>query len=247
MIVTRAVAADLKVRLSAAPPAPSPTALERVSAIWESERAKGGEALFNGNLFSIDEMGATEITGWLAEYRWFLAQRRDPTLRPELRVNPLAVTGILCCTEGVVFGRRAQDVEMDAGLWELVPSGGIDGSFISPSGEIDLQGHLLAELREEIGILPKEISRPPTPIAEIEDRTSHVTDIGLILEASLSAQQITDRFSQLENREYLETKVVPFDELSQYVKGRSDTLATVSRALIAEAGPTLLRRVTNTG
>jgi hypothetical protein len=246
MIVTHAVPADLKVHLSAAPPSPLPEVLERVAAIWEFERAKRGEALFNGNLFSVDRVGAAEITGWLAEYRWFLAQRRDPTLRPALRVNPLGVTGILCCTEGVAFGRRAQNVEMDAGLWELMPSGGVDGSFVSPSGEIDFRGHLLAELREEIGILPTEISKPPTLIAQIEDRASHVTDIGLIIEASLSAQQIRDRFSQLENREYLETEIVPFDELSRYVKGRSDTLATVSQALIAEAGPILLHRVANT-
>jgi hypothetical protein len=243
MIVTHAVAAGLKVRLGAAPPSPSPKVLERVASIWDSERAKRGEALFNGNLFSIDRLGAAEITGWLAEYRWFLAQRRDPALRPELRVNPLGVTGILCCAEGVVFGRRAQNVEMDAGLWELVPSGGVDGSFVGPSGQIDLAAHLLAELREEIGILATEISAPPTPIAEVEDRMSHVTDVALIIEASLSAQQIKDRFSQLENQEYLETEVVPFDALSQYVKARTDTLAAVSQALIAEAGPTLLRRV----
>ena len=169
MIVTRAVAADLKVRLGGKTPSPSPEVLERVATIWEAEKSKRGKALFNGSLFSIDSVSPTEITGWLAEYRWFLAQRRDPALRRALCVHPLGVTGVLCCADGVVLGRRAGSVEMDAGLWELVPSGSVDGSVTGPDGEIDLRGHLLTELKEEIGISEVEIAAPP------RGNTAHVT------------------------------------------------------------------------
>jgi hypothetical protein len=65
LIVTRAVTADMKVRLGAIRPSPPSEVLDRVEAIWEAEKAKRPKALFNGSLFSIDDMGATEITGWL--------------------------------------------------------------------------------------------------------------------------------------------------------------------------------------
>src|ERR1700722_5083593 len=61
LIVTRAVTADMKVRLGAIRPSPPSEVLDRVEAIWEAEKAKRPKALFNGSLFSIDDMGATEI------------------------------------------------------------------------------------------------------------------------------------------------------------------------------------------
>lgn len=242
MIVTRAVAADLKVRLGGKTPSPSPEVLERVATIWEAEKSKRGKALFNGSLFSIDSVSPTEITGWLAEYRWFLAQRRDPALRRALCVHPLGVTGVLCCADGVVLGRRAGSVEMDAGLWELVPSGSVDGSVTGPDGEIDLRGHLLTELKEEIGISEVEIAAPPRPILEIEDQSSHVTDIALIIETSISGQQVRSLFNGIENREYVELNVVPISNLLQHAKTLGEALATVSLSVLLEAAAILLYR-----
>jgi hypothetical protein len=232
MIVARLITGDLKVRLGPRSHAPSQHALARVSAIWDAEKGKGGAALFNGNLFSVDQLGDTEIAGWLAEYRWFLAQRREPALRTELRVNPLAVTGILCCTEGVVIGRRAANVEMDAGLWEFAPSGGIDGSATGSAGEIDLVHPLIVELEEELGILAREISGPTRPIAIVEDRGSHVTDIGLVVEVSLSMAEIRRRHSALANREYVEIDVMPVAALSRHQEAgsRSRQLSAASQA-----------------
>jgi hypothetical protein len=242
LIVTRAVTADMKVRLGAIRPSPPSEVLDRVEAIWEAEKAKRPKALFNGSLFSIDDMGATEITGWLAEYRWFLAQRRDPALRPFLRVNPLGVTGVLCCADGVVLGRRAGNVEMDAGLWELAPSGGVDGSVMDANGEIDLRGHLLTELNEEIGVSEAKVTAPPQPVLSIEDKSSYVTDIAFIIETSMSGQKIIRHFEGIENREYVELNIIPVSNLLQYADNLGDSLAPVSRSIILETAAILMDR-----
>lgn len=236
----RTVQPELKVRLAASPPTVTPDALARVEKIWQAEKARRGDALFNGPLFSIDCLSADQIIGWLAEYSWFLAQRRDPSLYPLLKVRPLGVTGVLRCADGIIFGRRGH-VEMDAGLWELVPSGGVDGSTVDSTGQIDLGAHLLIEMTEETGISATAVSAPPLAFAMVEDRSSRVTDIGLVLQTKLSASQVNERFAALENREYVELKVVPATRISQFLDDCGTTLAEVSRALLHEIMPVLRR------
>lgn len=232
---------ELKVRLAASPPTVTPGALARVEEIWQAEKARRGDALFNGPLFSIDCSSADQIIGWLAEYSWFLAQRRDPSLYPLLKVRPLGITGVLRCADGIIFGRRGRYVEMDADLWELVPSGGVDGSTVDSTGQIDLGAHLLIEMTEETGISATAVSAPPLAFAMVEDRSSRVTDIGLVLQTKLSASQVNELFAALENREYVELKVVPATRISQFLDGCGTTLAEVSRALLHEIMPYLRR------
>ena len=232
---------ELKVRLAASPPTVTPDALARIEEIWQAEKARRGDALFNGRLFSIDSSSPEQITGWLAEYSWFLAQRRDASLYPLLKVRPLGVTGILCCADGIIFGRRAGHLEMDAGLWELVPSGGVDGSTVDSNEQIDLGAHLLIEMREETGIPATAVSVPPLAFAMIEDESSRVTDVGLILQTNLSAHRVNELFAALENREYVELEVVPATRMSQFLDSCGTTLAEVSRALLHEIMPYLQR------
>jgi hypothetical protein len=210
----------------------SPEIVARIEDIWQRESDKRGKALFNGQLFSILREEADSITGWLAEYKWFLGQRRDPALFSALRVRPLAVTGLLICQDGVVFGRRAIHVEQDAGLWELVPSGGVDGSMLEPDGLIDLRRQLIAELSEEIGIGAEAVSMPPQPFAIVTDADAHVSDIGIIVRTNLSTSTIMGAFTSLKNREYATLKVVPTAYLNRFIKSHSSHLAAVSSALI---------------
>jgi hypothetical protein len=239
MILTHPVTADLKVYADTAPPALSPSVQDRVQQIWEVEKAKRGDGLYNGRLFSVDKLSPMAITGWFAEYGWFLAQRRDPSLRANLHVNPLGVTGILRCSDGVVVGRRAANVEMDAGLWELVPSGGVDGSATTPNGEIDLGGHVLSELSEEIGLDSTDVVARPVPILAVEDRTSLVTDVALLIEVAMSGAQVKSIHGQRTNREYLEIQVIPMDGLVRYHEIFGRRLAEVSQKILSHLGPML--------
>jgi 8-oxo-dGTP pyrophosphatase MutT (NUDIX family) len=226
----------VEVRLSAEVPVLSPSVRNCIEDIWTAEQQRRGNKLFNHKLFSISAIdSAGHITGWLVEYKWFLAQRRDPSLYDALRVRPLAVTGLLHCAEGIVTGRRSRHVEQDAGFWELVPSGGVDGSTARPDGSISLDDQLLAELEEEVGITRQMIVSPPEPFATVYDEDTHVLDIGVVLRTNLSKAAVISTFNSLENREYVELECLPRGRVEDLAEPFRHKLASVSRALLALA------------
>jgi hypothetical protein len=232
MLKVSTVRGEPEVHLGAVQPVLSPEVSRRVENIWQAETALQGNRLFNGRLFSIAQSTPERMHGWLAEYRWFIAQRRDPSLRAFLNVRPLAVTGVLHCADGIVFGRRANHLEMDPGCWELVPSGGVDGSHLNVAGRVDLAAQLLTELVEETGIPSSEVASPPHAFAMVEDARSHVTDIGFAIRIAHSAAQMRARFAKAPHREYVALEVVPATQIAQFLDECGDTLVAVSRALL---------------
>jgi len=143
----------------------------------------------------------------------------------------VAVSGLLECPDGIVFGRRAATVTQDAGLWELVPSGGLDGSKFVP-GEIDFRGQILAELHEEVGIGLESISSV-TPFCLVEGLESHVLDIGIAMMSPLAGAALVRMHGVAGSTEYEELCVVRRTELAEFTRREASNLAEVSAALIA--------------
>ncbi|MCP2000805.1 NUDIX domain-containing protein [Nitrobacter winogradskyi] len=200
--------------------------------IWQREKQLRSHELYNGQLFSIDHCDARTIVGWISEYRYFLAQRREPSLHAALKIKPLAVTGILSCPDGVLFGRRSDRSEMDAGCWELVPSGGVDDTAVGSAGRVSIERSVLTELEEETGIGASELSAHSRAVALVEDPQSHVTDVGIMLATTSSAAQIRRRFAALEKREYSELEIVAPADVGAFRRARVDSLGAVSAALL---------------
>ncbi|MEO6381375.1 MAG: NUDIX domain-containing protein [Nitrobacter sp.] len=200
--------------------------------IWQREKELRSHDLYNGRLFSVDHRDAKTIVGWISEYRYFLAQRREPSLHAALKIKPLAVTGILSCSDGILFGRRSGRSEMDAGCWELVPSGGVDEAAVGSAGQVSLDRCILIELEEETGIRASELSAPSRAVALVEDPQSHAIDVGIMLATASSAAQIQHRFAALENREYSELEIVAPADVRAFRRNRADSLGAVSAALL---------------
>jgi hypothetical protein len=137
-----------------------------------------------------------------------------------------------------VFGRRPDYVEQDAGSWELVPSGGIDGSSRNPDGSIDLVQHALAELAEETGIAGATVVTA-LPFAMVYDPTAEVSDVGILLRTRLSMAEVMTAFASLGTREYVALEVVPVGELADFIKSRAQPLAQATFALLNAANPLL--------
>lgn len=232
MLTVQPLTSGLKVELGAPAPSIAPAILARVEAIWQHEKSRRGDALFNGQIFSIYQSGSNRIVGWMTEYRYFLAQQRDPALHTELRIKPLAVTGILRCKDGVVLGRRASQTEMDANLWELVPSGSVDDTAIDDDGQVSLERCLLTELEGETGIRAAEVSTPPKAVALVEDQRTRVTDVCLVLGVDWSAGQILRRFAALENREYTGLEIISAGAIPEFRRKSAASLSEVSGALL---------------
>jgi hypothetical protein len=232
MLNVHLLQSEPRVTLGAAAPTIGPGIEARVDEIWQREKELRSHDLYNGRLFSVDHCDAKTIVGWISEYRYFLAQRREPSLHAALKIKPLAVTGILSCSDGVLFGRRSGRSEMDAGCWELVPSGGVDDAAVGSAGQVSLERCILIELEEETGIGASELSAPSRAVALVKDPQSHVTDVGIMLSIASSAAQIQHRFAALENREYSELEIVAPADVRAFRRNRADSLGSVSAALL---------------
>lgn len=232
MLNVHLLQSEPRVLLGATAPAIGPDIEARVDEIWQREKEMRPRELYNGRLFSIDHCNAKTIVGWISEYRYFLAQRREPSLHTALKIKPLAVTGVLFCPDGVLFGRRSDRSEMEAGCWELAPSGGVDDAAVGPTGQVSLERCILIELEEETGVRASELSAHSRAVALVEDPQSHVTDVVIMLSTTSSADQIQHRFAALENPEYSELEIVAPAEMQVFRRNRADSLGAVSAALL---------------
>jgi len=213
-----------RIRVAPAPPI-APELAEAVADEWRQARAER-PALFDGPLFSVLSWDGAELVGAFMGYRHFVAQRRLPELRASLRIRPLAVSGLLECADGIVFGRRG-DTTQDAGLWELVPSGGIDAA---PEGIVDPAAHLRREAAEELGL--HDLAVDP-PFAAVEDEGSGVLDIAMVARSPLDAAAI---LAAPRSAEYGELAVIAPAAVPDFVARRA--VAAVSLALLRERGLT---------
>jgi hypothetical protein len=231
MLTVMQFASSAVVQLSA-PPLVLPNNLEvEVELLWQAEQTRRGKALFNGKIFSAVEISPDTILGRIVEYRHLIAQRAKPELFDVLNVRPVAVSGLLECQDGVVFGRRSGTMTQDAGLWELCPSGGLDTSKTAAGGKMDYCAQILAELHEEIGISPDAVTEI-RPFCLVDDLDSHVLDIGIALTSRLSADEVIAKHRAAATKEYDELLIVSHDEVAQFMADKRGQLVVVSAALL---------------
>lgn len=191
-----------------------------VERIWLAEQNRHRKTIFNGHIMSASTVSSDGIYGYTAEYRHWIAQRARPELFKDLPLRPVAVSGLLECKDGVVLGRRAASMTQDAGLLELVPSGGIDISKINDdihqqsNVNVDFLSQILTELHEEIGIKSGFVSRVK-PFCLVEDTKSRVLDIGIAIESPLSYDEILTIHRNTATKEYDKLRLVPRSEMNQ--------------------------------
>jgi 8-oxo-dGTP pyrophosphatase MutT (NUDIX family) len=235
MLKTYAVDASLAVT-ALGDRAPLEADLERrVADLWRQAQAHRATPLFDGELLSVTSIEGTRIAGRFAPYRWFVAQRADPTLSAALGVRPLAVSGLLRCRDGVVFGRRSEGSTQDAGRWELVPSGGLDRACRRPDDTIDFGAKILDELREETGCPPGAVDSA-VPFVVVEDPASGVFDIGVDIALDLDAEAVLAAHRSRASDEYDRLRIVPVPEIGMLVRQADAPVVEVSLALLRARG-----------
>ena len=192
--------------------------------------ACAARALFNGQVFCADRYGPAEIEGHWTEYRRVVAGMADPALVPTLQVRSLAVCGVLCCRDGVVIGQRSHDSVYQPGLWQLPPAGSVDGGAAREGGEVDLDGALLAELEEELGLDAGTVGAI-RPLCLVEHPTG-VLDLGMQMTTPLSGADVLAAHRARGNGEYARVAVVPAAEVVGWIAAQGGTLVpTVTQLL----------------
>lgn len=238
MITVHDLSPNVEVRADPRSPPLSADLEKAVTAAWDAERARR-PGLTDGTLFSVDHFSAERITGRFVPYRHRIAQRARPELAAALAVRPLAVSGVLMCADGVVFGRRAAALTDAPGRWELVPSGGVEAQAMDTpadaAGRVNLRRQILAELAEEIGLDPGDVFGLELFCA-VEDDDSGIVDIGIALASSLSAETVRRRHAERGSGEYVEIAIVAVSQVPGFVAAREGELLAVSRVLLERRG-----------
>jgi len=193
---------------------PLPDALEaEVEAIWAQARA-ARPGLFNGRVFTAENITPSGITGHWTEFRRVFAQMRAPALFGVLGLRPLAVVGVLRTPGGVLLGQRAHDAIYQPGRWQTCPAGSVE----SRGGEerVDLAAQILAEAEEELGLPPASVAAGAALVA-VEHPRTHILDIALALETRLHLPEILTLWQNRANREYATLDVLPPDGMAAAV------------------------------
>jgi ADP-ribose pyrophosphatase YjhB (NUDIX family) len=217
-----------------APPLPARVDA-RVRRLWEAEQKRRGAALFNGRVFSVEKVSRHRVSGCFVEFARYVAQRRAPRLYDALVVRPLAVTGLLRCADGVVFGRRLGGSLQDPDCWELVPSGFVDPSARHATGALSLESQLLRELEEEVGIESAKVAGA-APFCVVEDPRTHIIDVGIELHTALSGARIRAAHGRRADDQYSTLTIVPENSLPEFLCREGDRVATVSRLMLTRSG-----------
>jgi hypothetical protein len=209
----------------------STTIEKEIARIWDAERQVSGARLFNGLLFSVEQLSAETVTGYFIEYRIYLAQLRRPELFSELRVQPLAVTGLLENPEGLFFGLRNPGLAQQQDCWELIPAGGIDASTLTNDSEVEPKEQLLCELEEEVGLKRAEV-RPPRLVCFSEDLDLHIFELVWELETTVDTKTVKAAHAAIDHPEHAEIRCVPWRGLEAFLSGEQRAIVSGNRELL---------------
>ena len=204
-----------------------------IESIWRREEERRGNAIFNGHVLSALDITPNGLRCRVVEYRHLLAQLTRPALYRVLRIKPVGVSGLFQCADGIVFGKRGLAVTQDPGLWELVPSGGLQYDKKASGGEYDYRPQIMAELQEEIGIHAGAVSSI-TPFCLVHDLDSHILDIGIEMVSSLTAERVLHLHGATISGEYEALRIVPRGDIVEFVREQARGLVGVSAKLIEQ-------------
>lgn len=213
---------DITIRVDpAAPPAPTPTMIER----WNAAAA-ANPRLFNGPLLrflSFDPDTRTILAGNDTYQRYAMQDRPPPVTGPHDHadgVSHLAVTGVVIATdpttgnESVVLGRRGAETFVYPGLWEHAPGGGLETTDIFPQ--------LLREMEEELGL--EGLDDPPRRDAIMHPPGPNDV-LGLAFDPNMPSVDIVVRLRMRPGAErsirgsweYGDTRLVPIDAIRGFL------------------------------
>lgn len=203
--------------------------LELVDRIWKSCVEKYEGKFFDGDIYSVESVSSNMVSLSKSKYRFFVAQQENQDLFDVLQIRLLAVSGILICNDGIVFGRRSPNVLQDSNAWELLPSGSVTPKeFVNEDMLFNIDYQIREELLEESGI-PKDLYRVITPKLVVENNDSHVVDFVYEVQVNISKAQIIE-FHKNATSEYTQLEVVGPKKVAEFIEQKS--LVKTSRKII---------------
>jgi len=168
-------------------------------------------------LFTMDHYDGRSATGRFDPYEKALASGRPY----------LAVTGLVQDSGGMLWGLRHPSMRSYGAFWELPPSGGVSGP--AQGGLVDVQGELLRELEEELGITAAHICSVE-PVALLREKGTSCVDAVCVIHSNIPLAPRAAAFKA--NGEYTELCYVPFANLVEFLRKHSAHVVPTSLALL---------------
>jgi len=204
-----------------------------IERIWQAALEKNRH-LFNGallNFFGLKKRGGKlEISGSFIGYKQFFCQRKNPSLK--LGIKPVGVSALTILKDKkekyIVFAKRARNVTLYPGFFELAPSGSIDDKFVSKSGAIDYKSNLLSELFEELAIKRRYVKKI-SGFAFVLDAKQNVYDIGCEVLLTCSKEFVDSMFFA---KEYDMLILISSSDLDNFIKANINAIVPTSLALL---------------
>lgn len=178
------------ITLTGTPPDLPDWARLEVDRIWDSAMENDRENchLFDGQALFVDSISEDGITLFQLPYRFLYAQRHSPSLKGELNLRPIGVSGVCLSAEKMLVGVRASKATQYPGFLELVPSGGLGDLGV----QLDYKMRLVEELEEETTIKQESILEITT-IGICLDRQENTYDLccTILLSEKLCLQPVS--------------------------------------------------------
>lgn len=233
MFATHPVSPALRLLDTAEIPTPSPAALAEVEALW-SQALTRVPGLFDGKVFSLARLEGDTAAGFMAPYKWYLAQLARPKLHEELRVRSVALNGLVIAGGHLMFGLRKPTLAVEPGLWETVPTGTLDATLREPDGSVSWRLAFARELREELGLdLPEMAARP---FAMVENTSRHTIETGIVLEIDMDHRDVLAAYISCDTPEHTEMAAVPLADVPRFLTERPGLMTAGSAHLAAALG-----------
>lgn len=153
----------------------SATALATIDRIWNEEETKRKGHLFNGKILNLVQLEKDRLVGKFIDYKYYIAQLREPSLKSLLKICPISISGITLMGNKILVAQRSASVTQYPEYYEFVPSGGIDLDVMI-GGYIDYRLQFAKELSEETGIESSKILRI-SPLCLVHDLDDNILEV----------------------------------------------------------------------
>jgi hypothetical protein len=198
----------------------------RIEMVWSEENSARPSKLFNGQLLNFVSLENEILRGEFVDYKFYIAQLRDPGLEPLLNIAPVSISALTFAGDKLLVGRRSGDVTQYKNLFECVPSGGIDPAAVRDQ-KVDLQEQFSRELWEETHISVTEIKRI-LPFQLVQDFSTHHYEIC----ATIEVNYMVVHEERKPTEEYSEFIWVPRSEIKNFLKQHASEFVPFSLHLI---------------
>lgn len=212
---TISISSDIKVEINDTILSLTDEQEDKVNKIWMREK-EINNSLFNGKIVSHESHFFAEsglvIKGFVVEYKYFLAQLKDPTLN--FNIKPLAVSGVIFDKNQNVLVAKRQNVAEYNQHYEFVPSGGLNPSHISEK-EILFIDQLKEEFVEETKLKLETIEKI-TPFCMVVDKQHQVYDLCCKVQLNVT---LPENFKT--GPEYCDSRLISFRELASFIRANN--------------------------